>query len=452
MTDTSALPALSDTERAILQQVATGATNREIARARGVSEATVKKHLTNINTKLGTGNRTEATRRALELGIVTVDTPVEGAHTLEREATQRLAQELERTRRRSRRLTRSVVVVGAVAIAALAAVVYFASEWGADDGSAGAGTAPPPPAATPSWEPGVNLPTARSGTALVSDDADGSVYAISGADERGLVPDTLRYAMDGYRWEALSDKPTPVQDVKAEKLWGEFVVPGGCDERGTALDVVEIYDPEADRWREGAPLPAPRCRYGLAALGGQLYLFGGHTNDAAVPVSDEVWRYDPRLEEWSLETEMPLQRSDLAAVVVGSSIRVLGGLDESGRPQTNHWIYWPHPSPRWESNDKVLPDGRAGHAAVATSFRNVHLVGGGWDRRLDDGAIVLRLAERETEWEPDVPLPGFTPQRGASMVVADGRLLVLVGGEADGRLLERHYRREVIRSQLIIPR
>ena len=49
---------LSPTELEVLRLLATGATNREIARARGISEATVKKHLTNINAKLGTGNRT----------------------------------------------------------------------------------------------------------------------------------------------------------------------------------------------------------------------------------------------------------------------------------------------------------------------------------------------------------------------------------------------------------
>jgi DNA-binding CsgD family transcriptional regulator len=445
-------PGLSDTELAILRQVATGATNREIARTRGISEATVKKHLTNINSKLGTGNRTEATRRALELGIVTVDTPGSGADGMDREAARRLAEELERSRRRSRRLTRSVVAVGAVAVLSLAVIGYFVARPDALDGGAQGAALVAPVAATPGWEPGVNLPTPRTGLALVADDVDGSVYAISGRDAGGLVADTLRYRVRGYRWEHLADKPTPVENAGAAQVWGEFVVPGGCDAEGKALRVVEVYDPDTDRWRTGAPLPEPRCAYGLAALGGELYLFGGRTSDDPVTASDKVWRYDPRLGEWSLESEMPLPRSDLAAVVVGSGIRVLGGRDERGRPQTNHWIYRPHPTKRWESNEKVLPEGRAGHAAVATSVRNIHVVGGGWDHRLETGAILLRLADRDASWEPDVQLPGFTPFRGAPMVLADGRLLVLVGGQVEDRLLDRHYRREVIRSQLIIPR
>ena len=75
MTNPPPTESLSETEREILRLLATGATNREIARARGISEATVKKHVTNINAKLGTGNRTEAMRRALELGLVSVEVP-----------------------------------------------------------------------------------------------------------------------------------------------------------------------------------------------------------------------------------------------------------------------------------------------------------------------------------------------------------------------------------------
>jgi N-acetylneuraminic acid mutarotase len=214
---------------------------------------------------------------------------------------------------------------------------------------------------------------------------------------------------------------------------------------------VEVYDPAADRWREGQRLPEPRCGFALAELGGDVYLFGGRESDDPSTASDKVWRYDPKLDSWSPDSDMPLARSDLAAVVEGRSIRLLGGLDETGEPQTNHWVFNPYrQAARWEMDDKPLPEGRAGLSAAATSVRNIHVVGGGWDRKLDDGTLVLRLSDPSAEWQADVPLPGFTPQKGAGMVVADNRVLVLAGGEVDGTPLDRHYRREVIR-QLIFP-
>lgn len=53
-------PDLTQRQREILHLVATGLTNRQIARALAVSEATVRTHLENIYTRLDVGNRTGA--------------------------------------------------------------------------------------------------------------------------------------------------------------------------------------------------------------------------------------------------------------------------------------------------------------------------------------------------------------------------------------------------------
>ena len=44
----------------MLEKVAAGATNREVAAALGISEKTVGRHLANIFTKVGVGTRTAA--------------------------------------------------------------------------------------------------------------------------------------------------------------------------------------------------------------------------------------------------------------------------------------------------------------------------------------------------------------------------------------------------------
>lgn len=66
----SGSPQLSPREHDVLRQVARGRTNKEIAGALHVTEGTVKNHLTNIFSRLGVLDRTQAALKARELGIV----------------------------------------------------------------------------------------------------------------------------------------------------------------------------------------------------------------------------------------------------------------------------------------------------------------------------------------------------------------------------------------------
>jgi DNA-binding NarL/FixJ family response regulator len=62
--------ALTEREAQILRLMASGYSNKEIARVLEVAEGTVKNHVSNILSKLGVRDRTRAVLRALELGWV----------------------------------------------------------------------------------------------------------------------------------------------------------------------------------------------------------------------------------------------------------------------------------------------------------------------------------------------------------------------------------------------
>jgi LuxR family maltose regulon positive regulatory protein len=66
----SLVEALSERELDVLRLLAAGKRNREIASELYVALDTVKKHVTHIFEKLGAANRTEATARARELGLL----------------------------------------------------------------------------------------------------------------------------------------------------------------------------------------------------------------------------------------------------------------------------------------------------------------------------------------------------------------------------------------------
>lgn len=66
----SPAPSLTEREQEVLRGLAAGQTNKQIAEQMGISEGTVKVHVSNILAKLGAGNRTEAVLLAGELGLL----------------------------------------------------------------------------------------------------------------------------------------------------------------------------------------------------------------------------------------------------------------------------------------------------------------------------------------------------------------------------------------------
>jgi len=67
-------PTLTPRERAVLDALALGLGNKQIAARLGVSERTVKFHVSSLFAKLGAGNRTEAVTLAARAGLVSIRT------------------------------------------------------------------------------------------------------------------------------------------------------------------------------------------------------------------------------------------------------------------------------------------------------------------------------------------------------------------------------------------
>ena len=70
--DSPAVESLTPREIEVLELVAEGLSNKAAAVRLGISDQTVKFHLTSISGKLGAINRTDAVRRAVQRGLITL--------------------------------------------------------------------------------------------------------------------------------------------------------------------------------------------------------------------------------------------------------------------------------------------------------------------------------------------------------------------------------------------
>lgn len=68
----SSIEPLTAREKEVLQWMAQGLANKQIALSLGISEHTVKFHLSSLYAKMGISNRTEAVRRGIELGLISL--------------------------------------------------------------------------------------------------------------------------------------------------------------------------------------------------------------------------------------------------------------------------------------------------------------------------------------------------------------------------------------------
>jgi len=372
--------ALSERELEVLRQVATGATNQEIARALVISPNTVKVHLRNIFEKLGAQSRTEATMEAVRRGWV----PVAGAVVAPVEASSVTAADVAVIPKRARQPIETWQRFYLVVVAILVLAVLFVPGWWQGRSPVPRATAftdvgqPESPPVLRSevarWAGLAALPQARSRLAVVADDA--SIYAIGGENAVGVSGELQIYDPANNGWLRGPAKPTPVSNVAAVILDGRVYVPGGTTVSGGVTNVLEVYEPAAGAWEARSPLPVPVTGYALAVVKGKMVLFGGWDGAA---YRAETYVYDPATDRWSQATPMPSARAFAAASALGDVIYVVGGYDGERELNTVE-SYDPAgegtPAGPWTARSP-MSEARGGLGLAPIGSR-LYAVGGGW--------------------------------------------------------------------------
>jgi len=409
---------LSEREQEILQLVATGATNQQIARELYISVNTVKVHLRNIFGKLEVSSRTEATMVALREGWVAVEGVVAEGETAEAPPEIIRFEPLPVEPLSWPR--RIFLALAAVLLLALLAWVRMpntrsAPRSGSEFTDRSAMIRPALPAEVSRWQERIPLSLPRARLALAF--YEGQLYAIGGDTADGITGQVAHYNLQSDVWTPGADKPTPAANIEAAVLEGRIYVPGGYTTEGEVTDVLEIYDPRTDQWSSAAPLPAPRCAYGLTTFEGQLYLIGGWDGHSYVAT---VYRYDPQADVWSEEMPLETPRGFLGAATSSDRIYAVGGYD-GVREYPLCEMY--HPQEGWNTCASMTV-GRGALGVVAVGDR-LYAIGGGIS---GDWEIVSNewYDPRQDAWT-SFETPIIREWRNPG-VAADGTSVFAVGG------------------------
>jgi len=351
---------LSEREMEILQLVATGATNRQIARELFISPNTVKVHLRNIFSKLEVESRTEATMVAVRQGWVVVDeaaatevaaptTPVEPiAHI---PLWKRVA----------------FFVAAALVLAVFLVDQVSTARPANQTGNALTDRQTLPVSSTRREEASrwtarspLVVPRARMAVTSIGD----LVYVIGGDTTTGVTAAVDVYDSSTDDWASLAAKPTAVANGGAAVIAGKIYVPGGYTADGQVTSVLElylfggwdgteyvssvyVYDPASDRWSSLAPMHTARGFAGAGVIKGVVYVVGGYDGARELALCEA---YDPRADAWSPCAPMSVGRGGVGVAVVGSVLYAVGGgwesylaFNERYEPDADAWFAFETP-------------------------------------------------------------------------------------------------------------
>ncbi len=341
---------LSEREQEVLEQLVQGASNKVIASNLFISPNTVKVHLRNINTKLGASSRTEASRIALEKGLVTIpgmevvaETEPEADVGDEPAAEQPVSEKMTETvgattpdkttqEVQSARSPVWLYALGAVLGLALIGfgIWYFLGQGGATVPTA---SYEPDPVGDSRWFESRDLPEALSGASSAS--IGSNVFVIGGQQSDGTVNgDVHVYNSNDHTWWVAEPIPQPVFNASAVTLTGAsaFIVVGGETAGNNPINAVQVYDLDGRAWGELAPLPQPMSNGLLLSDGALIYYLGGDDGSGAANVG---YVYDPAADRWEELPSMPEARTGATGGLVLGSIYVIGGAGSDGISTSN---------------------------------------------------------------------------------------------------------------------
>lgn len=220
-----------------------------------------------------------------------------------------------------------------------------------------------------------------------------------------------------------------------------YVIGGFLSPDIKATPSVDALDMRTGTWRRLRDMPVAFTHANAVVLGNTVWFVGAFDGDNPGPASARVWRWDPRADTWSAGPPLPAPRASGALVAVGDTLHYFGGFfPDRNTNSPDHWRLVPG-GKTWEPR-APLPHPR-GHLSGVSLDGWIYAIGGciGHDPVPIDVAFAERYDPVADRWESIADLPFAMSHTEGATFAYDGRIITM-GGRA--RTEARDYQDDIL--------
>lgn len=294
---------------------------------------------------------------------------------------------------------------------------------------------------TLTWTNEPALPLARN--ACDAQSLGGNIYLVGGINQNPPVGGapiavTAQYDTINRVWAPLANIPTArgVRGIAA--LGGQIYAYGGFN-GNVFVNNVEAYNPATNTWQALAPMN--QCAGPVAAadtvVNNRIYAIGGAVGgpNPLAPVAT-VEEYDPATNVWTPRAQMSLARTGAMAAVANNRIYVFGGQIAGGLIVNTVEEYDPATN-TWRAR-APMPTARA--FGLARAYNNRIYTVGGITAGNVETAVVEVYNPATDSWAEETSMP---TARGRFAMTIVGNYLHVMGGSTGAQVLNSHIRGEI---------
>jgi N-acetylneuraminic acid mutarotase len=235
------------------------------------------------------------------------------------------------------------------------------------------------------WTTMARAPHRMSGSAVAAINGRLYLYGFdmdSAGNQSSFVPRLSIFDPASNTWSIGASPRLVRAAASVGVINGKMYVAGGCitsDCRIGITNALEIYDPVANTWSDGAPMATGRLGAAAGVIGGRLVVTGGTLACPPCNPTSSTELYNPATNTWVSGAAIPVSHENPASAVVDGLLYVIGGYVRNpgntlgGGPSGRVDVYDPAAN-SWTTRSP-MPTARYG-AAGGVIDGEIHVAGG----------------------------------------------------------------------------